>query len=34
MKVYVDTIKVRRPERAAEIEDNIAQMKKWAKEGK
>lgn len=34
MKVYVDKIKVRMPDRAKIIEDNIAQMKKWAKEGK
>lgn len=34
MAVYLDAIKPRHPERAAEIEANIAQMKKWAAEGK
>ncbi|MCH2208043.1 MAG: sulfatase [Lentisphaerales bacterium] len=34
MKVYVDKIKKNAPARAKIIEDNIAQMKKWAKEGK
>jgi arylsulfatase A-like enzyme len=29
MKVYLDTIKIRRPERAAEIQSNIDLMKKW-----
>jgi len=34
MKVYLDTIKVRRPERLEEISRNVAQMKRWASEGK
>jgi arylsulfatase A-like enzyme len=34
MKVYLDTLKIRRPDRLPEIEDNIALMKKWAAEGK
>ena len=34
MAVYLNTLKKRRPERLAEIERNIQQMKKWASEGK
>jgi arylsulfatase A-like enzyme len=34
MKVYLDTIKKRRPENAIVIERNIGQMRKWAAEGK
>lgn len=34
MKVYVDKIKSRKPNEAKIIEQNIAIMKKWAKEGK
>lgn len=34
MKVYVDGMRPNRPERAKIIEDNIAQMKRWAAEGK
>lgn len=34
MQVYLDALKTRRPERLAEIERNIALMKKWAAEGK
>jgi arylsulfatase A-like enzyme len=34
MQVYLDTIQKRRPERAAIIQRNIEQMKKWEAEGK
>lgn len=34
MQVYLDTLRRRRPERLKEIQANIAQMKKWAAEGK
>jgi arylsulfatase A-like enzyme len=34
MKIYLDTMKVRRPERFEEIAANVALMKKWASEGK
>jgi len=34
MQVYLNTLRVRRPERLEEIEANIALMKKWAAEGK
>jgi arylsulfatase A-like enzyme len=34
MQVYLDTLKVRRPDRLEEIEANIALMKEWAAEGK
>ncbi len=34
MEEYLEGIRIKRPERLAEIEGNIAQMKKWAAEGK
>jgi len=34
MKVYLDAIRIRKPDRAAEIEANIALMKKWKEEGR
>ena len=34
MQVYLDGLKRKKPERLAEIKANIAQMKKWAAEGK
>ena len=34
MHVYLDALRKRLPERLPEIEGNIAQMKKWAEEGK
>ena len=34
MKVYLDAMKIRRPERFEEISANVARMKRWAGEGK
>jgi arylsulfatase A-like enzyme len=34
MKVYLDAMKTRRPERFEEIRSNVALMKRWASEGK
>jgi arylsulfatase A-like enzyme len=34
MKIYLDTMKTRRPERFEEIQGNVNLMKRWASEGK
>jgi arylsulfatase A-like enzyme len=34
MKIYLDAMKTRRPERFEEIRSNVALMKRWAREGK
>jgi hypothetical protein len=34
MKIYLDAMKTRRPERFEEIRGNVNLMKRWASEGK